>query len=282
MATLLFGPSYATVGGITLGGREDSGVEFLLEDIVGMGVPGGTLAPAPRPRQRGATAGDSFSKPRPLVIKGFTYAPTQALALDALSRLTQAFPLAETQLTIVQSGVSLWCPVRRDGDLIPTWMGPTAFSWSVQLVDLDSRMFGLALTGSTGLPVASGGFVVPETWPLVIAGGGSSGSVSLVNTGTETGPVVIRIDGPCPAFAISHQSPLGLSTFASSLVLNVGEFVLIDMEAKTMMANGQASRSLFITSRAWTSFYPGPNSWSFTAASYNAASLMTVTATPAN
>jgi len=119
-------------------------------------------------------------------------------------------------------------------------------------------------------------FRVPFTIDAVTV----TGQVSLENPGNEPGPVRLRIDGPCAGPVITHVSTGAQLVFSSALVLNEGEWLDIDMEARTVLANGQASRSGWITSRGWSQFDPGLNTWSFTAASFNPASRLTVTATP--
>jgi hypothetical protein len=281
MATFAIAPSYATIGSLILTGQEDSGVQFLLEDVQGWGAPQGTLTPVQKPRQPGAWAGSSYAKPRPMVLKGTTWAPTAALASDALDRLINAFSLDDSVLTVVESGRARWVTVRRDGDVIPVSMGATAFSWSVQVVALDPRKFGATLTGSTFLPSSTGGKQWAdqwaETWPAVT----NAGTVSLTNPGNEVGPVVLRIDGPATGPQITHVGSGAALTFSSSLVLGTGEWLTVDMEKRTAMANDQSSRNGYITSRGWSGFDPGINVWSLSAAGYNVATKLTVTGTVA-
>lgn len=107
-----------------------------------------------------------------------------------------------------------------------------------------------------------------------------TGQVSLVNPGNETGPVRLRIDGPCRGPVVTHVSTGAQLVFASSLVLGVGEWLEVDMEARTVLANGQATRAPWITSRGWSGFTPGENTWAFTAAAFDADARLTVVATP--
>jgi hypothetical protein len=107
--------------------------------------------------------------------------------------------------------------------------------------------------------------------------------VAFNNPGNDTGPVVLRIDGPCTGPVVTHTSATASTAlvFASNLVLGAGEFLLVDMDKKSALGNGQASRSAYITSRSWSGFDPGANVWSFTAAIFDPASLLTVTTQPA-
>jgi len=107
-----------------------------------------------------------------------------------------------------------------------------------------------------------------------------TGQVSLSNAGNESGPVRLRIDGPCTGPVITHGSTGAQLVFSTSLVLRAGEWLEVDMENRTVLANGQAGRAGWITSRGWSAFDPGDNSWAFTAAVYHPASRLTVTATP--
>lgn len=282
MVTIL-APMYATLGPINLCSQEDSGVQWILDEngVVGWGAPGGTLAPTQKVRQRGAWGGNSYSEARPMTMAGVCRAPSAALASDAKDRLADACSLDDTTMTVVESGRSRWCTVRRDGPVLDPWISDTSFSWSIQVVALDPRKLGAPLTGSTALPSSSGGLTVPFTVPFAINSTVVSGQVSLFNPGNETGPVTMRIDGPCVGPVITHVGSGLQLIFAASLTLGAGEFLLVDMEAHTAMAQGQSSRANWITSRGWSGFEPGSNTWAFTAASSSAA-LLTVTCTPAD
>jgi len=281
---LPIGPSSATIGPLNLCAVDDFGVTWILDEngVVGWGAPGGTLAPVQKVRQRGAWGGLSYAQPRPMTMAGTCMAPTAALASLALDRLIDACSLDDTTLTVVESGRSRWCTVRRDGPVLdPQWIGTTAFTWSIQVVAVDPRKLGAPLTGNTGLPSSSGGLVVPFTIPFAINSVVGSGLVSLTNPGNETGPVTMRLDGPCNGPVITHTGS-GLSLiFSASLVLLAGEWLDIDMEGHKVMAQGQSSRANAITSRGWSGFESGNNTWAFTAVSSSAARL-TVTATPAD
>jgi hypothetical protein len=274
--------SGAVMGALNLQGKDAFGVEWFLEDVKGWGAPGGTLAPKQKPRQAGAWAGLSYAKSRPMVVTGTAIAPDPYTASVALDRLIDAASLDDTTLSVSESARTRWSMVRRDGDVLPTWFGPTAFSYSVQVVAVDPRKFGATVTGSTALPQTTGGLSIPYMIPFTIPALTVSGQVNLFNPGNETGPVAIRIDGPCSGPVITHVGSKLALTFSSSLVLNAGEFLLIDMEARTVMANGQSSRNRYITSRGWFGFEPGNNTFAFTATTFNAASRMTVTAIAAD
>lgn len=280
MVTLL-APSYVSVGGINLMSVDDFGVMWFLDRFTGWGAPGGTLTAKQRARAAGAWAGLSYSKQRTLVLGGVCTAPSQEAASAALDRLIDECSLDDVTLTVSEAGRLRWCTVRRDGEVIPSWINSRQFRWSVQLVALDPRKMSAPLTGSTGLPSSTGGLTIPFTVPFAINSTVVSGQVNLTNPGNETGPVLMRIDGPCVGPVVTHVGSGLRLVFASSLTLGAGEFLLIDMEAQTVLAQGQSSRSMWVTSRGWSGFEPGLNTWSFAAASGTSGTL-TVTATPAD
>ena len=279
MTTLV--PSYLAIGPLSLTERDEFGVEWITEKVDGWeGSPSSTLVIAQRTRSAGGWAGDAFSLPRSMAISGRVSAPTSDLLSDAIDRLNDAVSNFETLLTVGESGRSRWCMVRRAGDVLTATNNLSA-KWSIQLVALDPRKFGDELTASTGLPSSSGGLLLPATVPFSIEAVTNSGQVSLENVGNESGPVVCRIDGPCPGPIVTHVGSGLALVFASSLVLGVGQWLDIDMEARSVLANGQASRSGWVISRGWSNFTPGQNTWAFTAASYDSGAQLTVSATPA-
>jgi len=269
------------LGDLDLSATEANGVQWILSDLKGWGASGGTLSPQQKPRSAGAWAGNSYAKARPLVATGTCIAPSAALASLALDRLIDAASLDDTRMDVSEGGRTRWATVRRDGDVLPEWMGDTAFSYSVQVVALDPRKHGDPLTASTALPSTTGGLTVPFTVPFSINSTTVSGQVSLTNLGNTTGSMVLRIDGPCVGPVITHVATGLRLVFAASLVLGAGEWIDVDLEARTVMANGQSSRANWITSRQWFGFEPGPNTLAFTATSYTPGALLTVTATPA-
>jgi len=281
---LILGPMYTTIGPLNLCSVDEFGVMWIMDEngVVGWGAPGGTLSPVQKTRQRGAWAGASDAEARPMTMAGVCIAPTAALASDAKNRLADACSLDDTTLAVVESGMSRWCTVRRDGPVLDPWLSDTSFTWSIQVVALDPRKLGAPLTGSTRLPSFTGGLTIPFTIPFSIDSVQVTGQVNLFNPGNETGPVTMRVDGPCSGPVITHVAS-GLSlVFSASLVLGVGEWIDIDMEAHTVMANGQSSRANWITSRGWSGLESGNNTWAFTAAAYSTDSLLTITATPAD
>lgn len=272
----------ATLGGIMFNAEEAAGVGWYFDALDGWtGAPQGTLSPTQKPRQAGAWAGASFSKGRTLVLHGTMVAPTPAQATDAMDRLNTALDLGPQTLTVIENGLIRTAVVRRDGEVLPKWLSATAATFTAQMFAPDSRRLGVPLTASATLPLTSGGLAIPYTIPYTINSTVSSGLVTFTNPGNEVGPVVMTVVGPCAGPIITHQATGAALVFSSNLVLAAGETLVIDMDKHVALGNGTANRSQYITSRQWSGFDPGANTWSFSAAAFNAAAQLQVTATPA-
>ncbi|HEY4267530.1 MAG TPA: hypothetical protein VGM94_04990 [Galbitalea sp.] len=235
-----------------------------------------------KPRSSGFWSGDSFSGGRVMTLSGWITSTSREQHSRDWDTLIRNAPKAKTLMQVSEFGRIRWLMVRRSAEIVRTDHNGLSSEFTVQVTADDWRKFSDPLTGSTGLPASSGGLTVPFTVPFTIAAMTVSGQVNLSNSGDETGPVTMRIDGPCTGPVITHVGSGLALTFASSLVLHTGEWLDIDMEKHTTLANGQSSRNGYITSRGWSGFEPGANTWAFTAASFDAGALLTVTATPAD
>jgi hypothetical protein len=273
----------ALLGSLDVTGLDAYGVQWSVHDSPGLGAPRPTIAPVMKPRQSGAWAGLSYSGARHVALSGIVVAPTQDLLTAAFDRLIDAASLDTFVLTVVEGSRTRFHYVRREDEVITAYITDTIASWSIQFVALDPRKFGTALTGSTLLPSSTGGLTVPFTVPFTIASTVVSGQVSLTNPGNATGSVILRIDGPCTGPVVTRTGVTGSSLiFASSLVLNAGEWLTVNGDKQTALANDQANRASYITARGWPKFEPGVNVFSFAAPVFNAASLLTVTGVPAD
>ena len=281
MATFALLPSYVTVGGINLSSQEDSGVMWVLETFKGWGRPQGTLAPVQKPRAAGAWAGISYAHARSMTITGTVTGPDAATTSDALDRLIAALGHGDQMFTVSESGRIRWAYIRRDGELDATWLSATAFTYAVQIVALDPRKYGTQLSVATSPASSSGGLTVAYSVPYSIASSGSNGQVTLTNPGNEVGPVSFYIGGQCVG-PIVTQVGTGLALgFSPLLTVPSGQTITVDNEARQVLANGQAARNGYISSRGWQGFQPGVNTWAFSATSFGTDATLTVVATPA-
>ena len=284
MVTLL-SDGYVTLSGVILSGEDTAtGVTRIMESFEGWGAAGPRMGMAPKPRSNGAWAGTSYLNARSVSASGVFIATTAAAAQAAVDELISACSLRETTLMVTESGVSRSIGARRSGEVIVDWLSPRECRWSIQLLATDPRKYGTALTGSTALASSSGGFkfepLIGLRFPFAINSTVVSGQVHLFNPGNIAGPVSLRIDGPVTAPIVTHVTSGQSLVFASSLVLGAGQWITVNMERREVLENGQSSRNGWVTSRGWSSFAPGDNTWTFAAGSYDPGSLLTVTASP--
>jgi len=279
------GSTTISLGGLlTLNSVDGNGVLWRVnpDGFTGWGEPASTLSPTQKPRQSGAWAGDAFNVFRTMTIAGTITAPSPSLLNSSIDNLLTAVTNAGFVLSVTENGFTRSTTVRKQGETLTPKITNLIAAFSIQVVAVDPRKLGTPLTGVTLLPASTGGLVLPITVPFAITSTIVSGQVTLTNPGNEEGPVKLRIDGPCTGPVITHSGAVGSSlVFSSSLSLGVGEWLTIDMDKRTALGNDQASRSSYITSRGWSQFDPGVNVWAFAASAFNAASQLTVTATPA-
>lgn len=274
-----FQPMYVTLGDVSLGAVEaETWVEWILEKVEGWESSASTIDVQQKARGNGGWAGESYLASKTITLSGTMHARSPFEARDAYDRLIAANGLADTRLTVTQWGKSEWSMVRREDKPLIEWISPRAFTWSLQMVALDPRRFGDPSSLSLGLPQTVNGLTVPFTVPFTIPS--YRNTAELTNDGITPGPVTLRITGPVTNPIITHNGSSGTQVFAMRITLGDGEWLDIDMDAHTVLAQGTASRNGYITQRGWHSFDPGVNSWAFQADHYTTA-LLGITATPA-
>lgn len=145
----------------------------------------------------------------------------------------------------------------------------------------DPKRYAPSVSGTTGLPATSGGLTFPITFPITFNTTITSGQLNLVNTGNANGSLTVTIAGPCTGPVIIDTQTGATLAFSSSFTISSGDTLVIDPVRRSVLYNGQQSRSAFITQRGWPSFQPGVNTYTFNAATYNAMASMTIVAQPA-
>lgn len=271
-----------TLGGIPFGDIDEFGVDWSIEKFDGWGgSPASTAQITQRVRRSGGLRSTGYSAARSIAASGKVFAPDAASLSAAFDRLNDAIPAGiDRVLTVSDAAGERWVPVQRSDDVLTDYILAETGTWSLQVQSEDWRKFGTAVSDDTKLPSTVGGLTIPFTIPFTIAATTVSGQVHLTNPGNETGPVTLRIDGPCVGPVITHTPTGAVLAFRPSLVLRADEFLLVDMDAHSALANGQAGRSGYIASRGWSGFEPGENTWAFTAAQYSPDATLTVTAVP--
>lgn len=269
---------------IVLGDTDASGVRWSLTTFDGWdGSPSPTLSLTQRARGHGATSSESFLRPRIMTLGGLIHGADTAALEDAFDRLNAAVSLEPFEILVAESGRVRTAVVQRQGEVIPTWHSDKLAGYSILISAEDPLKYGDLVTASTLLPSSSGGLTYPVTYPVTYTGVSNSGVIRIRNEGNAQAPVWLRIDGPIPAggWTVTHLGKSRSLRFASSLALGVGEFVTVDMEAREILAQGQAPRSGYVTSRGWFTLDPGDNDIAFSAANHSPTAQLTVTTRPA-
>jgi hypothetical protein len=218
-----------------------------------------------------------------MTIEGLVKAPTLAALDDAFYRLSAAVPLNQFQMIVAEAVGVKQVAVQRQGEVLETYLSNKVGKYSILIAAKDPLKYGDAITASTALPSSSGGLTYPIRYPITYTGVSNTGVIHINNPGNMPAPVYLRIDGKIPAggWSVNHLGQAQNLAFASSLTLNTGEFVTVDMQRREVLAQGQATRNGYVTSRGWFQLDPGPNDVAFSAVAYDPTALLTLTTYPA-
>lgn len=277
--------STVSIGGFNLGGGnsphvDGNGCSWLTEDITGWGPTNTTLQITQKESADGGWSSAKYRTPRTVTGVSSVEGPSTAAvsaSLDAFYAACDGKPL----LSIDDGQGPRSVTVEQQYAPVPKWTSDVACDVSWQMEAAESRKFGTPLPGSTGLPSATGGLTVPFTVPFAIASTVVSGNIVLTNPGNATGPVIVTIYGPITGPVITHVGTGAVLAFGASLSLGAGEYLVVDMDNRKALAQGQATRAQYITLRGWSGFEEGPNIWAASALSSGLGHRFDLTATPA-
>lgn len=168
------------------------------------------------------------------------------------------------------------------------WAGVNILRFSLGLTSLSSCLYGLeSVSGDTGLPKTWGGMVFPYRFEEPTVSLSSwlwsenviSGNVPLLNAGTASSPVMIRIDGPVVNPQVLHVGSGHVMAFDMSL--GSGHYATINGMTHEILIDGTDPARGRVTRREWSQAEPGLNVWAFSAGEYSDAARMTVSFYPA-
>jgi hypothetical protein len=270
------------LGELLLNSVDANGVTWILEEINWDDSPASTAELTQRARGHGATSSEGFFTSMVYTLTGVIMAPTVALGVAARNALSAAVTLDEFQMTVAEGDSILHSMVKRQDQIIFKRINPTDRTFSIQIAAKDPRKFGDLTTATTRLPFSEGGLTFPVTFPITFTGVSGTGVVRVNNPGNVAAPVWLRIDGPIPAggWSITHQGKQQTLTFATALELGAGEFVTVDMDRREVLAQGQAPRSGYVTSRGWFDLDPGDNDIAFSSQNYSSTATLTISTKP--
>ena len=270
----------ADLGGIPLGTADASGVAWSLQSLEGWDSPEVRAELQQREGDHGAWPAPVYLGERPITLAGTVTAPDRAALDDALERLRAAVGLGDTTL-IVRETLPKQATVRRSGKLLMQYVTDRISTYSVLVTAADPRRYSTVMQqGSTGLPSTSGGVTLPYTLPYTISATTTAGQITAYNEGSIATKPVLTISGPVSQPQVIAQMPDGSVRFLNySQDLAVGEFLVIDTGARTVVLNGNVSRRRFLaTPTSWPDIAAGATvTFQFRAATYNPSALLTAT-----
>ena len=277
-----------SINGTPFWGPDKYGVDWDSPDLNWWDAPAPRFESGTHPRAHGVWAGESWLDSRTLRIKATVAAPSHDVAVEAINRLNAALSLTEVPIIFTDGDRESMVMARRSDQTLILWENALIFTWSAQMLAIDPRKHGQALSATAGLPSVAGGLTVGAGQtlgkvPFSIQSTIVSGFVTLENPGNLPGLVQLRLDGPLSGPVVTHAAGETSEVFAVDVDLSEGEYLIVDMANHNALAQGQvaASRSRWITSRGWQAFEPGSNSWSLGHKGGSATGTLTVTATPA-
>lgn len=266
------------LGDVPLGGVDTAGVAWPLGEFEGWDASESESEVQRREGGHGAWAAPVYLRERPMALSGSIIAPDRASLEEAMERARVAAGLTDTLLTVYES-TPKQAQVRRSGKPIVRYVTDRIASYSLLVTAADPRRYDTVLQqGWTALPFASGGLTPPVTPPVVSNASSVSGEIAAFNAGTFSTCPVFVIDGPVDSPQVLAQMPDGSVVFLNySQSLDVGEQLVIDTDAHTVVLNGNVSRRRFLsTPTGWPTLPAGASvSLQFRAMSYNSGARLT-------
>lgn len=175
----------------------------------------------------------------------------------------------------VESGFDDLSSVGAEGPVLMTVETPAGASWrvvkvesvkpthhrggsrygvlAVDLIAPDPRRYATGSWLSTGPAVASTGLVWPAVWPLVWPGGGSSGRVTLTNSGKAPSAPSFRLQGSFTSALITCVETGARIGFNRPVPAGS----VVEISGKRAVIDGQSDVSRWLLFREWADVPPG-------------------------
>ena len=267
--------------GFAFGGDSD----YAIAQIQGLAdLPAITNGDRSRLLRHGLHPGDDFLQGRTVVMAIEVYgADSDELETNIQSLYTALRPAQDEAALVMQipglaNGAKflIWArPRRRSAPINREWFYNIPVM-QVEWAATDPRLYALTESSTIiSLPTTSGGLTFSVTPNLTFGSVSTGGEADLSNAGTfQTGPVV-KITGPVTDPSLENVTTGKTWDYTGTIAS--GDYLLVDMEDRTVLLNGTASRysNLTASSEFWD-LEPGTNTIQFRAAAYTA-STATVT-----
>ncbi|MDF6043258.1 phage tail family protein [Streptomyces sp. JH14] len=266
------------LGDIPLGGVDSAGVAWHLQEMDGWDSPASEGETQAREGDHGSWFTPVYLRERPITAAGTIVAPDRASLDDAMDRLRVAVSLTDT-LLVVQESTPKQAMVRRSGKLLIKHVTDSVATYSLMVTAADPRRYSTDLQeASTPLPSSTGGATPPLTPPVLVDAVTVAGQIDAYNAGTFDSRPILVIDGPVIAPQVLAQMPDGsVRIIGYSQTLNVGEQLVIDTDAHSVILNGAVSRRRFLTTPTGWPIIPagGTVSFQFRSDTYDPDAMLT-------
>lgn len=235
---------------------------------------------ADRAQQDGGWDAASYRSSRVVTIEGMVEQPNHLEAQNVADALAALPVNVLILLTVTNEAIGVRTAlVRLDVGAEPEWLGPTGFTYTVQVIAPDVLKYGTVVTMRTVLTGADGstGRVWPRVWPRSwgLVGSVTAGSVVMPNGGTAPYWPTLRIDGPVPNPVITQNESGDFIRIAYNLL--AGQWIDVDLGNRRVLLNGQISlRNVTTFGGTWLAIPPGGGSISWTADGADPAAQLTV------
>lgn len=193
----------------------------------------------------GAWLDDAFYEARTIVLGLTLWADTQDQLASKIDQIKARLPVRDlAPLSVLWGSSQTFAMVRVDGKPSFVFDSPTTVTVSIQLVAPNPRIFvgdgsaEFTRQVSTGLPSSVGGLKAPLKGPFKIGASVVSGQVTITSEGA-TPRCQLVITGPVQTPRVIDSTANRTMTF--NLNLDTGQSLVIDLDKRTVMLNGQAS-----------------------------------------
>lgn len=280
------GPWVITLGGMNLNGKFGDAT-IKAQDVKNWSAgPGTTGSVEQNAFADGGWIDEAFDTSPRYIIPGTVKGPNQVVVREAITALVAAIPRNELgNLTVDEGGLVRTARVRLDqAPPAIEWITDTLAAFSIQLVAPDARLLegngnGYSFeSGQVRLPHTTGGLRIKpgglRIRPLRVNAVVNSGSVVLNTRGNATPPTLIRVRGPLPDFTITATTGDRIQSQTYTQAVPDGQFVDIDLAARTVKINGQVNRRNHLVGN-W--IVPGNGTlFRFTSSAYNTTASMEI------
>lgn len=249
------------------------GTSYELDDFGGLDdLPDARTSDVPRPSDHGLFAGTDFAAGRTVDLTVKVEAASAAAFRSALDSLINVVDIQPTELPLTFRLPGMTAnrrinvrPRRRAVLPVKGLYGKIA-KVALQFLATDPRVYADDETVlSTAAATSGGGRTYNRVYDLTYAAGGTGGSIAALNAGTFPTRPILKITGPATTPRIENVEANAFLTF--NLTLAAGEFLVVDLAARTVLLGGTASRysSLAIGS-SWWELPPGTSTIRFSSA----------------